>query len=182
MTMPTSEPSQEEATESPLGSWIRRIEEVLFAIILIGMMVVGLIPVLARRFFPVGLAWPDPLSRQMVLWIALLGAGAATQARSHIAVDAVTHFLSRRARSGVRALTHFLSAVLSGAFAWFSVAFVRDMAEFEADNIAFLCVREWWLTLALPIGFALLALRLAIACIQDVRKSIRKTVEEGEPA
>lgn len=178
MNTPTREPEQEEVAEASLAAWVRRVEETLFAVILLGMIVVGLIPIFSRRFLSVGITWPDPLMRQLVLWVALLGAGAATQARSHIAVDAVTHFLSPRARSAVRALTHSGSAVLCGAFAWFSVAFVKDMAEFEGTRIAFLGIRGWCLALILPVGFALLALRLAIAAAQDVRRAARKPDKE----
>jgi len=174
MSTPTSEPDLAQVTESSLAAWVRRIEEALFAVILLGMIVAGLIPIFSRRFLPVGLTWPEPLMKQMVLWVALLGAGAATQERSHIAVDAVTHFLPQRARSVVRGLTHLGSAILCGAFACFSIAFVKDMAEFEGAKIAFLGVREWWLALILPIGFALLALRLGIAAAQDALKAVRK--------
>lgn len=179
MSTPETEPDLEQVRESSLAAWVRRVEEVLFAVILLGMIVAGLIPIFSRRFLPVGLTWPDPFTRQMVLWVALLGAGAATQERSHIAVDAVTHFLPQRGRSVVQALTHLGSAVLCGAFACFSVAFVKDIAEFEGAKVAFLGMREWWLALILPISFALLTLRLGIAAAQDALNAARKPDEEG---
>jgi len=177
-----AEAEQEETNPVPgrFGRLVRRVEEVFFGALIISMIVIGLVPILVRRLLPMGMTWAEPLSRHMVLWIALLGAGAATQERHHIAVDAVTHFLSRRWQLTVRGFTECLGAVVCGVLAWVSVAFVRGIAEFEGTSVAFLSVREWWLTLALPLGFGLLALRLATAAFVDAIAAWR-TGGEGAP-
>lgn len=151
------------------GQIVKRVEETLFTVMAVGMIIIGLLPIVLRYSGSVGVSWAEPLSRHMVLWIALLGAGTAIKERSSISVDVISHLLSIRNRILLRSATEFISAVTCGVLAWVSISFVRMTLEFESETVAFLGIREWWLTLVLPCGFFLLGLRLLIAFQEDLR-------------
>lgn len=161
------------ALEGRIARTVRRTEEIVFTVLLLGMIVIGIAPIILRRFLPMGLTWSEPLGRHMVLWIALFGAAAATQERNYIAIDAVAHFLRPKRRLLIRGITEFLSAVVCAVLVWVGSDFVRDLAEYEGEAIAFLGVREWWLAAVVPAGFAWLTLRLLAAAWQDLRDSRR---------
>jgi len=157
--------------EGRLSGFVRRTEEALFGVLFVGMVIVCL---------PSGLTWGEPLSQRMVLWIALLGAGAATHERSYIAIDAVSLFLPKRGRVALRGATELLCVGVCGVLAWLSIVFLRDEMQY-ATGVAFLGIREWWLSVILPVGFALLTVRFLIAAVQDLRTGLRKPrAEEGE--
>lgn len=146
---------------------IRRVEEVAFTLIILTMIVIGIIPVFLRYTGMHGISWTESLSQNMVLWIAFLGAGTAIRERSSISIDAAPHLLSVPKRIFLRGITELISAVVCGVLAWVSIAFVKDAIEFDGDTIAFFNIKGWVLTLALPIGFVMLSLRLFIAAIED---------------
>ena len=75
-----------------------RIEEVLMALMLGSMILLAAGQILLRNLFEMGLFWADPTQRLMVLWLALLGAIAATHDDRHIRIDLFSRFLSPRGR------------------------------------------------------------------------------------
>ena len=177
---PPTETASAPAAERRPARIVRRIEEIFFATLVLAMILLGLLPVLLRRVAAADLNWAEPLTRHMVLWIALFGAAAATRDRAHITIDAVTHFLPRTPRLLLRALTQFLTGGICGFLAWLSFVFVREERLFAGDRTAFLGIPEWWLTLALPVGFALLALRLLLAAGTDGCDAFRQEPPAGD--
>ena len=165
-------------TENRFDRLVRRTEEILFAVIILSMIAIGLAPVVLRYAGMPGLSWTESLSQHMLLWITFLGAGVAIRERSSISIDAVPHLLSPHKRIILRAVTEIFSAIVCGVLIYFSILFVQDTFEYEGESIAFLNIKEWWLTLTLPCGFALLTLRLTIAAVEDIMKAIRMTVEK----
>ena len=109
-----------------------------------------------RNFFSIGFTWGDGLTRLAVLWLALLGALAASRDGRHITMGAVTQWLPRALQSGCRTSRRRGSAPrVSAAFAWFALAFVRDSREFGDTLLG--DVPAWWLQSIMPLAFALMA-------------------------
>ena len=158
-----------------LDRLVRRTEEILFTVIVLTMIAMGLIPVILRYFSTVGIVGTEPLTRHLVLWIALLGAGTAVRERSSISIDVVSQLVSTRTRLVIRGVTELISALVCGTLMWISVRYVRSTAGFETSTFALVAIREWWLTWALPIGFFLLTLRLLIASAQDALAGLKGT-------
>ena len=151
-----------------IGRIVRRVEEVIFSVFVVLMIVLGLLPIILRYFSSVGVQGTDVLSRHLLLWIALLGAGTAVRERSSISVDLLSHMVSMRKRLVIRGITEFASVAICVIVVWASVAFVRSQAEFSNGKIAILSIPEWWLSLILPIGFSILTLRLLVAAVTDL--------------
>ena len=150
----------------------RQVEEVFFATILLGIVSLGLTPIILRTFFNTGVTWTEPLTRQLVLWIALFGAGTATSERKHISIDILGHVLPYRWKMLVRVLTGTIAGVICGILTWVSIDFVRDEAQYASGSAFFLSVPEWLFELVLPVGFAILTLRFAIAVWQDAYSTL----------
>jgi TRAP-type C4-dicarboxylate transport system permease small subunit len=154
---------------------VKRLEEIFFAFILLLIVILGLAPIVLRTFFQTGFSWGEPLSRQMVLWIALFGAGAATQERKHISIDVISHFLSYRWKAVFRALTGILAAFVCGILTCVSVKFVLAERQYASPSSVFSSVPEWIFETVLPIGFLLLTVRLLIIAGQDLFVALRST-------
>lgn len=161
-----SHAGEEEASVRRWG-WIVRCEEVLFLCILAALILAGLLPIAARFVGLPSFLWLDDLSEQMVLWIALLGAGAATRDRKHIDIDILGQFLPSRGRLALRAVMELAAAVLCGVLVPVAVAFVREEADLAPVAETFLEHCRNWLPVVIPLGLGLLTLRLLLAAGSD---------------
>ena len=162
-----------------IGRSVVRCEEVFFALLLGALLVVGLVPIVCRLLDVPGIDWSGPLSRQLVLWVALFGAGAATRDRKHITIDAVGHVLPARARLALRAATELFGAVVCGVLVAISIAFVRDEALFTEGETAFLGLPKSWLPAVIPVGMSLLAVRFFLAALSDALASLVPSSKPG---
>lgn len=162
-----------------VGRIVRRAEEVIFSVFVVLMIVLGLLPIVLRYFSSVGIQGTDVLSRHLLLWIALLGAGTAVRERSSISVDLISHMVSKRKRLFIRGITEFASVAVCVIVVWASVAFVRTQAEFSNGKVAILSIPEWWLSLVLPIGFSILTIRLLVAAAADLMAAWKMNGNHG---
>lgn len=152
----------------------RRVEEILYVLIIGGLVLFGLWAVIARNLGHGGGAnWMAALSRHMLLWLALLGAITATGERRHITIDVVTFFLSRRYRAIARSLNSLFTGLVCGVFGWFSFQFA--LAEMNAPGSATVLpgVPEWLFIMVLPAGFAALAVRCCGMATMEAITAIR---------
>jgi len=146
--------------ESGVLRWLDRIENALIAVLVLIMVLLAGAQILLRNLFETGIDWADPLLRALVLWTAMLGALAAARDDKHIGLDLVTHFVHGRAKRVLRVIALVFAAAISAAMAWHGANLV--MLDYGSGTNAFASVPSWCVELILPVGFALLALRLAI--------------------
>lgn len=112
----------------------------------------------------------DPLLRIMVLWIALLGAVAASREGKHMGVDVIARWLPARAQSGVRSMTDLFTLGVCLLLTWEAGRFV--LSERDKNDIAFAQIPVWVTELILPVAFMLIALRYAVRCIHHLRQAL----------
>ena len=110
-----------------------------------------------RNIFDAGWIWADPLLRVLVLWIALLGALAASRNDKQIAVDVVSKFLAPRNRAVVGVLTGLFTTFVCAVIAYHSWRFV--VGEWEFGSKAFGDVPAWLCQSVIPFAFAMIAVR-----------------------
>jgi TRAP-type C4-dicarboxylate transport system permease small subunit len=151
---------------SRLARTIERIETAVIATLVLAMVVLAGAQILLRNLFETGFAWADPLLRAMVLWAAMLGALAAARDDKHVGLDLLTHFLHGRTRRVVRTIALLFAAIVCAAMAWYGGKLVAVDLD-AGTRIA--AIPGWVIELILPIGFALLALRLALRAFQPPR-------------
>lgn len=113
--------------------------------------------IILRNVFSSGLFWADELVRLLVLWLAVVGAVAATRDRRHIAIEVLVRALPEIPRRLARMLVGLFAAGVSAAFAWQSLRFVLDSREFGDTLLG--DWPAWYFQLILPLGFALIAWR-----------------------
>lgn len=140
-----------------VGRWL---ENALLALMLGGLILLASAQILLRNFFSVGLSWADGLVRLMVLWLALLGAIAASRDHRHIAINLAERYLPAPVLRPIRLLVDAFTAVVAGVLAWHSLRFVLDSRAF--GDVLLNGWPAWWFQSILPVGFALIAYRYAL--------------------
>jgi len=156
---------------------LHRLEDGLLALVLGLMILLAPLQIFLRNFFDAGITWGDPLLRVLVLWVGMLGALAATRGRRQISIDALSHVVGERARSGFGAVTSLFTAVVCAVVAYHSARFVASEIEYQTS--AFAGVPAWTCEIVIPVAFGLIALRYALYSMGDLRKVLAgRPVEE----
>jgi TRAP-type C4-dicarboxylate transport system permease small subunit len=113
--------------------------------------------IVLRNVFSSGLFWADELVRLLVLWLAVVGALAATRDRRHIAIDLIVRALPVVPQRITRSIVAFFAAAVAAVFARQAWRFVMDSREF--GDVVLGEWPAWYFQLILPVGFALIGWR-----------------------
>jgi TRAP-type C4-dicarboxylate transport system permease small subunit len=161
------------SSESKASGWgraervARAVETWLVVVILGGLILFGAAQILLRNVFSISFAWGDGLTRLAVLWLALLGALAASRDGRHITMGAVGRLLPQRLQRFAQLVADVFAAAVSAALAWYSWVFVSDSREF--GDVLLDGIPAWWLQAIMPIAFALMAYQFVAQGIRRLR-------------
>lgn len=134
-----------------------RLEEGLMALMLSIMILLATGQILLRNVFDTGLFWADPTLRLMVLWLALLGAMAATHDDRHIRIDLFSRFLNARGKQIIQSINDLFSAAVCAVISWHAGRLVHF--EWQDGTQLFGSLPAWLGEIIIPIGFGIMALR-----------------------
>lgn len=161
-------------SRSRVGAWLERLEalgrtleDALLVVGLGALILIGAGQILLRNVFSIGLVWADGATRLIVLWLALLGAMAASRDDRHIAINVIDRFLTHRLQRVVSVARYLFTAGVCAVLAWYSWAFVRDSREFGDTLLG--DWPAWWFQIVMPVAFALIAYRYLLRAIAAVR-------------
>jgi TRAP-type C4-dicarboxylate transport system permease small subunit len=138
-------------------SFLNRLEEILLDSFLILMVLLGLLQIVFRNVLSIGLYWIDPLLRHLVLWVALLGASAATRENRHIAIDLFSGRLGPRSRSIIQACIYCISAAICFLFVLPAIRFV--VSEYEVGKPLAFGIPIWISQSIIPVMLTIIGLR-----------------------
>jgi len=145
------------------GRWV---EDAFLVVFLIGLMLLATAQIFLRNVLSIGMPWADGLIRLAVLWLALLGAVAASRDHKHVSINLADRLLPARLMRPVRVIVHLFTSMVAGLLAWYSWVFVNDSREF--GDLFLSNWPAWIFQLILPIGFALIAYRYALQCAREL--------------
>ena len=154
-----------------LGGILAAIEDGILASLLALLVALAGTQILLRNLWSTSIDWGDPLLRVTVMWIALLGAMAATRDDNHITIDLVSRLVKGRAAALTRIITGLVSSIVCLTLAWHGMRFV--LFEREDQAIAFASVPAWVCELIIPIGFGIMALRFFTGVLAQLAPAIR---------
>ena len=156
---------------------LHRVEDVLLATLLGALLLLAVAQIGLRLLGGFGFDWAEPLSRAGVLWLALLGALGATRARRNIAIDALPRVLTPVPQRVAWVVAQGAAAAMCALLAWLGWGMVALEREAPIPFVA--GIPSWVPMLAFPAGFALMALRFAVAAA--ARPDYDVPVIGGEP-
>lgn len=151
-------------------------EDAILVLILTTMILLAAGQIILRNFMDIGFIWADEMLRMLVLWLAVAGAVAASRNDKHINIDVLNRFLPERIALVVKVLVHLFTAIVCGAVAWHSLAFVQMSREFE--DVLLGNVPAWILQAVLPVGFGLISWRYSVFTLKEFLRLFHK----GQPA
>jgi TRAP-type C4-dicarboxylate transport system permease small subunit len=158
-----------------IAFFFNRLEEILLCFLLILMVLLGFIQILFRNVISVGLYWIDPLLRHSVLWVALLGASAATREDRHISIDLLSGRLGPRIRYWVQTVIHLFAAIVCFLLIMPAVQFVQD--EYQVGKVLALGIPVWVSQSIIPVMLVVLSLRFLGKAWAFLKKAISGPIQ-----
>lgn len=146
-----------------LQHFLHRFETYFLAVLLTALLLLSVLQIVLRVFFDSGLIWAEPVSRQGVLWLALLGALGATREKKHIAIDALPRILPKKLHRPLWTLTQLAAAAVALALTWYGWGMVQ--LEREAPSPFMADIPSWWPMCIFVFGFGLIGLRFIFAAL-----------------
>jgi tripartite ATP-independent transporter DctM subunit len=134
-------------------------EDAISTVALLAMVALPLIEMVWRRIFAVGIPGAGPIVQHLVLWVAFLGAAIAARDGKLLSLSSVTFIGEGPAKRLCNVFAASIGALVAALLASGAMELVRS--EREAQTSIGAGIPTWIAQLALPIGFAAIALRLA---------------------
>jgi len=134
------------------------LEDGVAAAALAAMVALPLVEIAVRRLFGVGVPGSGPFVQHLTLWVGFLGAAIAAREGKLLSL-ATGAAVPRQARRAAAVFSGAVAACMATILAYGAVQLV--IAERETGTIIAANVPAWVGQLALPVGFALIAVRLA---------------------
>ncbi|RUM92412.1 MAG: TRAP transporter small permease [Thiothrix sp.] len=143
--------------------YLHHSEDLILTLLLIGLIGISSLQIVLRNFFDYSFLWADPFSRNLVLWLGLLGAATASRGNKHITIDLTGHLLKGKKLHFLRLITSVFTIAVCGVVAWYSAQYV--LLEAESSGTAFLNIPYWVLPAIIPFSFALIAFRYTLQAV-----------------
>ena len=142
------------------GRIVNALEEGIIALLFAAMTLVTFAQVVARYVFNSGMVWALELTQYLFAWLVLFGMSYGVKVHAHLGVDAFVRLFPERPRRimGLAAVAAgLIYAIILFIGSWQYVAKLHKIGIRSED----LPVPQWLPMIILPIGVALLFLRLA---------------------
>jgi len=144
----------------------RAFENGLIVVLLAVLIVLASSQIVLRNVFSTTLSWGDELVRLLVLWLALVGAIAASRDGRQIRIDVLPRMLPTSKAWIPDSLATAFTATVCAFLAWHAWRFVEDSRAYE--DVLLGGWPAWLLQLILPIGFAVMAYRYLIRAVGSI--------------
>jgi TRAP-type C4-dicarboxylate transport system permease small subunit len=161
-------PAAGRAAAAGAGRWLLdHAEELLGGVAFVGMTAIVFANVCARYLLNAPIPGADELATLGFTWAVFLGASAGVRRRLHLGLEVVTRLAPPRARAGIA----LAATALMAAFA--ALIGVHGTTLMETAELKRTPVLQWpytWVYLAVPVGAALMLLRLAGVAREHARR------------
>lgn len=148
---------------------LRRLAQLEFAIgaLLLASVVLLVFVAALMRTFGHPLIWSIDMAQLLFIWLCFIGAVRALRTKAHLGIDLAIRFLPHRFRFGLEMLLSVLTLIFLGLLAYEGVwlALSNVQRRFGDSGLSYA-----WVTMAVPVGCALLALTLVYNMVTAWRR------------
>lgn len=155
-----------------IGALNKDIEKSALLVFYVILVVTMAVEVIRREVFSYSSVWGEEIVRYSFIYLAWIAAAAAVRERAHIRIDVLFHYVPSRVKSVLYIfgdLAMLFVAVLAFYWSWETVQ-VSIKYGSVTDGLR---LPKFWFLMSVPIGFALVLLRLAQSIVRDIRDLIQ---------
>ncbi|MGR3418018.1 TRAP transporter small permease [Paracoccus sp. (in: a-proteobacteria)] len=160
---------------------MRRLERLF--VVLNGTVVIAGLAVMAavvganvagRYLLGFSLTWSDEVARYTMIWLTFLGAGLALREGAHVAIANAQEALPGPAPRALRWAILLILFAFFGFMVWVGIDYMNRMA---IQKSAALRLPMYWVYAAMPAGFALMMVHLALIAPRYLQAGFNATDE-----
>jgi TRAP-type C4-dicarboxylate transport system permease small subunit len=158
-----------------------KAEEILLALLLVGMVILAALQVLLRNIWNTSIDWADTTLQNATLLLGLLGAAVATSEGRHLTIDIVSRLLGSRTKLLLKvvigAFCVLLCAILAkGGWTTYRVNFEQWLVNIPAgwgigqslkQELLEGNIPQWLSQVMLPLGYALIGFHFLLRLVRD---------------
>jgi TRAP-type C4-dicarboxylate transport system permease small subunit len=141
------------------------VEETLPSIFLVTMVLIVFYSVVSRYAFARPIGWANQATGFLFVWTVFLGAAAAGRHYLHIGVEVLANLLPGRWRAAQMAVVHVVVITVLVLTARLGMG----LMQIATKKFDMLGISYFWVYLAIPIGFLLLAVHEASRLVDALR-------------
>jgi len=145
------------------------LEEAIGVGLLAVMAVFAFLNVITRYFIKYSFASTEEIEVACLVWLTMLGAAAGFRRGIHLGFDLFKMRFPRFGNKVLIPLSFILTFATICILIWFSFYQIRDEIDFKTTTEA-LSIPQWWYTLAIPVGGALILFRIIEAAYHTFKK------------
>jgi TRAP-type C4-dicarboxylate transport system permease small subunit len=154
-----------------LGVLNRDVEKWALLVFYVILVVTMAVEVLRREVFSYSSVWGEEIVRYSFIYLAWIAAAAAVRERAHIRIDVLFHYVPGRIKSLLYIFGDLAMVVIAVLALFYSWETVQVSLKFGSVTDG-LRLPKYLFLMAVPIGFALMLLRLTQSLVRDVRDLI----------
>ena len=125
------------------------------------------IEVVRRELLSYSSIWGEEIVRYSFIYLAWIGAAAAVKERGHIRIDVLMQYIGPRPKALLYIFGDLVMFAVAAVAFWWSFETVLVSAKFGSVTHGLRISQVWFLS-AVPIGFALVMLRLVQSFLRDL--------------
>jgi TRAP-type C4-dicarboxylate transport system permease small subunit len=133
------------------------------------MAVLAFLNVLTRYLIQYSFAFTEEFEVALLVWLTMLGAAAGFRRGMHLGFNFLAERFPFSARKFFMLAGAALGIIVFALLLWFSISHIRQELQLQITTEA-LGIPQWWYTLALPVGSALVMFRIIESAIRTMRR------------
>lgn len=149
---------------------LRKLENGVVVLALGAMVLLPIIEAVLRKSLNTGIAASASLVQHCGLILGMLGGAVAARDNRLLSLSTLSNLLKGRTKTAAHVFSHGFAAANSAALCIAAVQFVGQ--EREAGNLLAYGIKRWVVEAVMPLGFALIALRLVFNAAETWRGRI----------
>ncbi len=147
----------------PTNSFYDKLERTLVGILGLLAMIVGLVQVLGRYFFPQhAIAWAEEVIVYLVVWGVMIISSQLVRTDGHVRPDLVLRILPAGAQRWLEVFNCLVALGFCGGMLWYGIEIVQTSLLLDETSSTGLAFPMWIYYAALPAGGFLMSVRYIV--------------------
>ena len=147
----------------PTNSFYDKLERTLVGILGLLAMIVGLVQVLGRYFFPAhAIIWAEEVIVYLVVWGVMIISSQLVRTDGHVRPDLVLRLLPVGAQRWMEAFNCLVALGFCGGMLWYGIEIVQTSLLLDETSATGLAFPMWIYYSALPAGGFLMSVRYVV--------------------
>ncbi|MBU8906258.1 TRAP transporter small permease [Desertibacillus haloalkaliphilus] len=149
-----------------------------FLLLLTITLVMGL-EVIARYLFNNSFRWAGELARYLFIWFIFLGASYAIVEKTHIKIESLKMMFPKKVRPYLELTGNVIWFLFSLFVAYIGFNYSFSMMSGSGNSSSAMNLPLWIIYIAIPIGYALMAVRLLQQGYKEFKRKNSEHIVEG---